>query len=79
MFKCFECTGLNYRIQSLEPPGKALHRARKIRERLHASAVIGSPVTKPHRMRWATFRKLEQELKEAEKNALRSLARQLLD
>ena len=74
-----QARGLAYRSLSERPAERAARRARKLRARLdEASAVLGGPLPdKPLRMRWPTYERLCDAIREAEDRALSASARLL--
>lgn len=62
LFRCRKCRGLRYESQYEPPFARAASRALRIREKLGGQGGIDDPFpTKPKRMRWRTYRHLENQ------------------
>ncbi|MFZ5426791.1 MAG: hypothetical protein ACOZEN_07435 [Thermodesulfobacteriota bacterium] len=69
-FLCRFCHKLTYASQSEDRPDRLLRRANKIRARLGGKAGVSSFIVKPKGMRWATFERMEQEIRQFENTGL---------
>jgi hypothetical protein len=65
-FLCRACHDLRYESERENPQTRLLSKAQKIRERLGGSASLMQPFpAKPPKMRWTTYRRLENEAQDA--------------
>jgi hypothetical protein len=78
-FASRQAHGLTYRSVSESPVERTARKARKLRARLgEAPAVLGGPLpVQPLRMRWVTYERLCDAIREAEDRALAAPARRL--
>ncbi len=77
LFLCRHCYGLTYASQQEGVPERLMRRARKIRERLGASANLMEPILfKPRNMHCKTFSRLPREADQASIRSLKIIGRQ---
>jgi hypothetical protein len=66
-FVCRRCCGFPYASQQESIRDRANRKARKIRNKLGASPVVGDPIyEKPKGMHWATFERLKAQAEDAD-------------
>jgi hypothetical protein len=76
--RCRRCRGLQYESQYESPAFRLLSRAQKIRRKLgQAGPLTGPLASKPRRMRWRTYRRLENRVYALEEAGWRALSASL--